>query len=88
MEETILYTYRYTWKTSEGKCGFKVITETKEGHNEFVLSLKDYLNHANLKTAVYREYLGEFDYSRLLELPEIVIAEENICLEVKDNEEV
>lgn len=58
----VVYTYRYIWKTKDGKLCVKFITEPQEGHmkfqsaiieDEFIVScMREYVNEVNF------EYLG------------------------------
>lgn len=60
-EVIILYTYRYMWKTVEGKLCVKYLTEVQEGHKTFQESI---LKNNNIVSCA-REYINEINFNYL-----------------------
>ena len=57
----ILYTYRYIWKTKDGKLCIKFLTEPQEGHMKFQTSINE---DVNIVSCV-REYVNEINFEYL-----------------------
>lgn len=60
-EVIILYTYRYIWKTSQGKLCVKYLTDVQEAHKTF----QDVILKDNNIVSCAREYINEINFSYL-----------------------
>lgn len=61
MEKQVIYTYRYFWKTKDGRLNVKILTDVENVHNTFIDIFK---NDDNILSCT-REYLGEVDLSMI-----------------------
>ena len=55
----IVYTYKYTWQTKEGKMCVKFITDVPAGHAQFEKALR---NDSNIESAL-AEYVSEVNFA-------------------------
>lgn len=61
MQSQIVYTYRYFWKDKQDKLYVRFLTESLEGHKQFIETLN---NDLNIKSCM-REYVGEVNFAYL-----------------------
>lgn len=59
MNTVIVYTYRYMWKTKDGKLCVKFLTDVNENHVQFQQAIKDDEN----VVSCFREYVSEVNFA-------------------------
>lgn len=55
----VVYTYKYTWQTKDGKLCVKFITDVPSGHAQFEKALR---NDSNIESAL-AEYISEVNFA-------------------------
>lgn len=58
-DTVIVYNYRYIWKTKDGNLNVKYVTNTLEGHGDFIKAIR---NDSNIVSAL-REYQHEINFA-------------------------
>lgn len=80
----IVYTYRYIWKTKDGKLHVKFMTEPQEIHAGFQTAI---LKDENIVSCM-REYVHEINFEYLGFTEPVKTEEKKEEKEEKDNEEI
>lgn len=61
MQTQILYTYRYFWKDNQDKLFVRFLTESLEGHEQFIETM---YNNSDVKSCM-REYVSQVNIAYL-----------------------